>query len=339
MNTNYNFLDSATQDVSKTLLIGLGGPTGAGKTESGIRIAKGIAEAQGGEFCVIDTENKRALNKKKRYQFKHLDLQAPYSAENYEGAIRAAIKAGYRAIFVDSFSHEWDGEGGLQDQHDEILERMSKGDSDKAERLNALAWKKPKQSHKKLMGFLRKCDVPIIFGLRAEPKVKFVKERDPQKNREVTKIVDAGWLPIAEKMFGFDMLIYALLMAENPGVPVHLKKLEPEFEPMFPLGQQITETSGRLLAAWAKSTAAPQGTPSSTSHSPAGAAFITEAQVFALEMEFAGCDKDAQAAFLKVAAKQFGITSLDKIPASDIGDVEEWIAARKKKQTKAEAPI
>lgn len=246
MNTEYTFLDSESQDVSKTLLIGLGGPTGAGKTETGLRIAKGIAEAQGGEFCVIDTENKRALNKKNRYRFKHLDLQPPYSPENYEAAIRAAIKTGYRAIIVDSFSHEWDGEGGLSENADEILERMSKGDAARAEKLTALAWKQPKQRHKKLMAFLRKCEVPIIFGLRAEPKIKFSKDANGK-----TQVIDAGWLPIAEKMFGFDMLIYALMMAENPGIPVHLKKLEPEFEPMFPVGKQITEESGRLLAAWA----------------------------------------------------------------------------------------
>lgn len=240
------FLDSDTQDVSKTLLVGLGGPTGAGKTESGLRIAKGIADAAGGDFCVIDTENKRALNKKNRYRFKHHDMQPPYSPEHYEEAIKDAIKAGFRAVLVDSFSHEWDGEGGMQDKHDEILERMAKGDPVKMERLNASAWKEPKREHKKLMGYLRKCDVPIIFGLRAEPKIKFQKDAQGK-----TQIVDAGWLPIAEKLFGFDMLIYALMMAENPGVPVHLKKLEPEFEPMFPVGQQITEEAGRLLAAWA----------------------------------------------------------------------------------------
>ena len=246
MSKEYSFLDASTQDVSKTLLIGLGGPTGAGKTETGMRIAKGIADAQGGEFCVIDTENKRALNKKNRYRFKHLDLQPPYSPENYEGAITSAIKAGFRAILVDSFSHEWDGEGGLSDDASEILERMSKGDAARAEKLTALAWKLPKQRHKKLMQFLRKCDVPIIFGLRAEPKIKFSKDSAGKM-----QVIDAGWLPIAEKMFGYDMLIYALLMSENPGVPVHLKKLEPEFEPMFPIGEQITEKSGRLLAAWA----------------------------------------------------------------------------------------
>lgn len=242
-----DFKDSATQDVSKTLLIGVAGATGSGKTESGIRIGLGIAKAEGGELFVIDTENKRALNKKNRYRFRHMDMQAPYSPERYKEAIEAAMDAGAKAIFVDSFSHEWDGDGGLSEDAATILERMSKGDAARAERLTMLSWKEPKLRHKKLMSFLRKCDVPIIFGLRSEPKVKFQKDANGKQ-----QIVDAGWLPIAEKMFGFDMLIYALMMPENPGVPVHLKKLEPEFEPFFPIGQKITEQSGIALAEWAR---------------------------------------------------------------------------------------
>lgn len=251
----FDFKDSATQDVSKTLLIGVAGATGSGKTESGIRIGLGIAKAEGGELFVIDTENKRALNKKSRYRFKHLDMQAPYSPERYQEAIEAAISAGAKAVFIDSFSHEWDGEGGLSDDAAAILEKLSKGDAARAERMTMLAWKEPKMRHKRLMAYLRKCDVPLIFGLRAEPKVKFVKEqftRNDGSKGEKSTIVDAGWLPIAEKMFGFDMLIYALMMPENPGVPVHLKKLEPEFEPFFPVGRQITEEAGIALAEWAR---------------------------------------------------------------------------------------
>lgn len=240
----YTFVDSETQDVSKTLLIGLAGPSGGGKTESMLRIARGIVGPDG-KFAVIDTENRRALNKKARYRFSHLDMKPPYSPEAFKGAIEAAIDAGHGCICVDSFSAEWDGEGGLSEQSEDILERMSKGDPAKAERLTALAWKDPKRSHKRLMSWLRNLEVPIIFGLRAEPKIKFTKDQQGK-----TQVVDAGWLPIAEKLFAYDMLIYALMMPDNPGVPVHLKKLEPEFEPMFPVGKQITEDCGGMLAQW-----------------------------------------------------------------------------------------
>ena len=257
------FLDSATLDVSKTLLIGVAGTTGSGKTETAMRLATGIAGP--GNFSVIDSENKRALNKKSRYRFAHLDMQAPYSPEHYRDLIEKSVRAGHRAVVIDSFSAEWDDEGGLQDDAAAALERMSKGDAARAERLTALAWKEPKQRHRALMRYLRKLEVPIIFCLRSEPKIKFTKDE-----RGKTQVVDAGWLPIAEKLFGYDMLVYCLMMPENPGVPVHLKKLEPEFEPMFPLGKQVTEESGRKLAAWAsgKESAAQSASPATAGGAP-----------------------------------------------------------------------
>ena len=41
-------------------------------------------------------------------------------------------------------------------------------------------------------------------------------------------------------------------MPENPGVPVHLKKLEEEFVPMMPVGKQLDENAGRKLMECAK---------------------------------------------------------------------------------------
>ncbi len=241
----YEFRPSKDEVIGKLVLIALAGTTGAGKTESAMRIARGIV-GPNGKFAVIDTENRRALNKKSRYQFDHLDLNAPYSPDNFKGAIEAAEKAGYKAIVVDNFSHEWFGEGGCSDMQEVALEKLAKGDMGKAMQLTALAWKSPKQSHKKLIYRVLQCAVPIIFCLRAEPKIKFTKDANGKM-----QVIDAGWQPICEKMFGYEMLIYALLMPDKPGVPVHLKKLEPELEPVFKEGKQIDESVGELLAEWA----------------------------------------------------------------------------------------
>ena len=318
--TTYDFKDSETQNVSKTLLIGVAGTTGAGKTESAMRLARGIVGPHG-TFAVIDTENKRALNKKSRYRFHHLDMQPPYTPQNFWGAIQAAIQAGHKAVVVDSFSAEWDGEGGLHDQATDILERITKGDPDKAQAMMGLSWKQPKMDHKRLMAYLRKCDVPIIFGLRAEPKIKYVKD-----DKGKTQVVDAGWLPIAEKLFGYDMLVYALMMAENPGVPVHLKQLEPEFEAMFPHGKQITEQCGEQLAKWAAGgqvkptfTPAPfsQPVPARTENAPSqetlilsyrsqfkGAATVSELSEYGNAME---ADPDLVIANRKVLRDEFKV--------------------------------
>ena len=321
------FKDSDTQDVSKTLLVAVAGTTGSGKTESAMRIATGIA---GSNFSVIDSENKRALNKKNRYRFHHLDMQAPYSPEHYHSLIEKSIKAGHKAIVIDSFSAEWDDEGGLSDDANKNLERMSKGDMDKAAALTGLAWKDPKIRHKQLMRYMRKLEIPIIFCLRAEPKIKYIKEYDDKKGREVTKVVDAGWLPIAEKLFGYDMLIYALMMPENPGIPVHLKKLEPEFEPMFPMGKQITEKSGQMLAAWAS------GAPKAAQQNPeparagtgdalpeqssAGAALITADEALKLE---ARCTENAIK--IPVVKKHFGVERFSQMTGEQLAQAHAMI--------------
>lgn len=332
------FLDSETLSVSKTLLIGVAGTTGSGKTETAMRLATGIAGP--GNFSVIDSENKRALNKKSRYRFAHLDMRPPYSPEHYRELIEKSVKAGHRAVVIDSFSAEWDDEGGLQDDAAAILERMSKGDAGRAERLTALAWKEPKQRHRSLMRFLRKLEIPIIFCLRAEPKIKFTKDE-----RGKTQVVDAGWLPIAEKLFGYDMLVYCLMMPENPGVPVHLKKLEQEFEPMFPMGKQVTENAGKMLAAWASgktesprpqsaapATASEDSLPSSPPSAALGDPFITPDEQLEISDE---CRKlgNCLPLLLKAASKATGteIGSIAKMPATSLEDCRAWLVARKER--------
>lgn len=242
---SFQFRPSNSESIGKQVMIALAGTTGSGKTESSMRIAKGIAGGNS-NWCVIDTEHRRALNKTSRYTFDHLDFQAPYSPDRFREAIEAAEQKKYAAIVIDNFSHEWFGEGGCSDMQEEALERLSGGDARKAERLTALAWKGAKQAHKKLMYRLLQCSTPLIFALRAEPKIKFQKDANGKM-----QVIDAGWQPIAEKMFGYEMLIYALMMPDNPGVPTHLKKLEPELDIVFPIGSQITEESGRRLAEWA----------------------------------------------------------------------------------------
>ena len=92
------------------LLLGVIGQTGSGKTFSAMRIASGIV-GKGNRFAVIDTESKRALHYADKFDFDHCELTPPFRPENYADAIRAADKAGYKAIVVDSMSHEWAGEG------------------------------------------------------------------------------------------------------------------------------------------------------------------------------------------------------------------------------------
>jgi hypothetical protein len=258
---NYTIRDPLQVQFTKAPAIAIAGESGSGKTESALRLARGYC-GPGKRFLIVDTEEKRALYKKDRYQpWDWMDLQPPFSPENYSGALDAG--KGYPAVVLDSGSHEYSSEGGLQDIAAEALEKLSKGDPARAEKLTALAWKDAKLRHKKMMNRLIRYPTLLIVCLRSEPKIKFQKDAQGK-----TQIVDMGFMPIAEKMFMYEMLVACQLHASNAGVPEHIKRLEPDLEPVFLAGKQIDERTGERLALWAQ--ARKESSPPPQSASPDG---------------------------------------------------------------------
>ena len=110
------------------LLIGLTGPSGSGKTFSALRIATGIKEVVGGEIFVVDTEQRRALHYAERFDFKHVNFEAPFGSLDYLEALRFCKAQGAGVVVIDSCSHEHDGPGGLLEQHETELTRMAGDD-------------------------------------------------------------------------------------------------------------------------------------------------------------------------------------------------------------------
>lgn len=340
----YTFRPSLEEQFTKAPTIALAGPTGSGKTESAMRLARGYC-GEGVRFAVVDTEEKRALYKRARHQpWDWLDFQPPFSPQRYIDILEAAKH--YPAVVLDSGSHEWFGDGGCSDMHDQALQRMSKGDERAMERLSAPAWRDAKQEHKKFMARLIRYPTLLIVCLRAEPKLKFLKEkftRDNGSTGEKTVIVDAGYQPICEKMFMYEMLVGAMMHSDNAGVPVHIKQLEPELESVFLSGKQIDEATGARLRAWADGRTSPKAvdtqTPgsasagssaqqreaASTASSAAtgdGPVFITENETLAL---IARCDENGiDVARLKKAAN---VTDLAKIESKDLARAQNWISA------------
>lgn len=186
-------------------------------------------------------------------------------------AIDAADKAKYGAIVIDSFSHEYAGEGGLDDMHEDELERMMNGDESKREKLSIGAWKKPKQRHKRLISRMLQCRAHLIVCLRAEEKLRISKVQDgPYKKTVVTAAEDLPlverWVPITEKRFPYELTCSLLFTAAAPGVPIPVK-LEKQHRDFIALDRQIGSDTGMLLADWARG-GAPKpatGAPSTTS--------------------------------------------------------------------------
>ena len=241
---NYQFKKAIRSNTS--VLLAYAGPSGGGKTRSGLATCKGLAGDK--RFCVIDTESGRSSHYADDFDFDVLDMRPPYSPQAYTEAIEAAESAGYPVIFIDSASHEWNGIGSCQDIHDETLQRLTKGDESKMERMSALAWRDAKMAHKRMMARLLQCRSNLVFGLRAEDKIKFVKVTE--NGRERTVIEHVGFQPIAEKAFMFEMTASFMLTPDAPGVPKPIK-LPEMLKPMFPLDRPITEESGRMVGQWA----------------------------------------------------------------------------------------
>ncbi|MGW6459347.1 AAA family ATPase [Streptomyces sp. NPDC055078] len=107
----------ATREQAKAR-IGLQGPAGSGKTKSGLRIAEGLS--QGGPIGVIDTERGSALTYAPvpgrpdlgGHEFGHMPMDT-HDPRHLIKAIDAAKQAGIAVLIVDSWSHFWNGRGGL----------------------------------------------------------------------------------------------------------------------------------------------------------------------------------------------------------------------------------
>lgn len=254
---NFTFRDGKRESLS--LLIGLAGGTGSGKTYSAMRLAAGLAG--GKQFAVVDTENGRANFYADYFKFKHGNLIAPFRPDAYVEAIQAYDKAGFPVIVVDSASHEYAGEGGVLEWHDELLdefvERSVKGGDTRpawqiAESHKMRAWIEPKMSHKSMMSRLLQVRAHVILCFRAEPKTEIAKENNKTVIREKKGLMGLdGWFPVCEKNMPFEMTTYLLMTQDKPGVPKPITLREPH-KPFFPLDQPITEDAGVKLAAWAR---------------------------------------------------------------------------------------
>lgn len=317
---SFAFKKAMREGVS--LLIGLAGESGSGKTYTGMRLAAGISGQK--PFAVIDSEAGRAKHYADQFTFDHGDLKPPFRPSSYLEAIKAADTAGYPVILVDSMSHEHAGEGGLLDWHEEELTRMAGDDYGKRERVNMAAWIKPKAAHKAMVQRLLQVRAHLIICFRAEEKIEMVREDGKLKivKKQTTTGLD-GWVPICEKNLPYELTASFLFRSTRPGVPMPIK-LQEQHKAFFPTDKPITEESGKRIAEWAKGSAAPQGSSPSSSPFPAGAAVLTE---------FATLDERAQAAFLKAAQ----IESIDELQPQDYQRGLEWIGKRRAKS--AEAPI
>jgi len=154
------------------LRLALIGPSGSGKSFSALRIATGL----GGKIAFIDTERNSGCLYADIFDFDHDNLNPPFTVENYIRKITEAEQAGYDTIIIDSISHEWEGEGGLLEQHEKITQASKSKNS-----YNAWATITPK--HQLFIGKMMGSPCHIIATMRS--KTEYERDENSKTYRKV----------------------------------------------------------------------------------------------------------------------------------------------------------
>jgi len=140
------------------LRMALVGCSGSGKTKSALYLAKGI----GGKIAVIDTERGSASLYSDVTEFDTLELNAPFTPQRYIDFIKAAEKAGYTTLIIDSLSHAWAGEGGLLEMVDKFTASSRSGNA------FSTGWKHCTPEQNKLVGTILGVNLHIICCIRTK---------------------------------------------------------------------------------------------------------------------------------------------------------------------------
>ena len=252
------FTDAPAVRSAVPVLLGLVGPSGSGKTYSALRLASGIRRVTGGDIYVIDTESRRALHYAERFEFRHVPFAAPFGPLDYLDAIEHCSARGAKVLVIDSMSHEHEGPGGVLEQHDAEVERLSGGDAAKGERVKMLAWQRPKAARRRLIQRVLQLGINAVFAFRAKEKLKIAPGKPP---------VPLGWMPIAGEEFLYEMTACCMLLPGAGGVPTwrfddeargtrEIAKLPEQFRSILgSLDGPLSEDVGAQIATWASGTA------------------------------------------------------------------------------------
>ena len=99
-------LQKASRKKAKIKLC-LQGPSGSGKTYSALLLAFGLCN-DWSKIAVIDTENHSAELYSHLGEYNVIQLESPFTPENYIKALQLCEQSGIQVIILDSITHEWE---------------------------------------------------------------------------------------------------------------------------------------------------------------------------------------------------------------------------------------
>jgi hypothetical protein len=262
------------------LRIGISGPSGSGKTTAALTVATGL----GGRIAVIDTERGSASLYSDQFSFDTLTLGPPYAPERFIEAIKAAEKAGYDVIVIDSATHEWNGSGGCCDLNDALAASRYRGNT-------WSAWSETTPRHRAFIDAMLQSSAHIIATLRSKTETV---QGDDKKVRKVGMK--------AEQRDGIEYEFTVVFDLEHAN---HLAAATKDRTRMFRDPAVVTTETGVALRQWLES-----GTPPKLSESELTdhkAAIEAAADAEALRLAFGTAYKSA-----KGIGDQFAMAALQK---------------------------
>jgi hypothetical protein len=170
-------LKKATRKQVK-LRLNISAPSGAGKTYSALRMAKGLCGSWD-KIAVVDTENGSASLYSHLGDFNTIDLSAPFTPEKYIQAIETCEAAGMEVIILDSTSHEWNC---ILEENELLAQARFRGNT-------WSAWSQTTPRHDKFLNKVLQSTAHIITCTRSkmetvmgeDKKVKKVGMKDQQR--------------------------------------------------------------------------------------------------------------------------------------------------------------
>jgi hypothetical protein len=248
MSDEFVVTDAVREEVA--LLTALYGPTGSGKTFSGLLLAGGMAGPDG-LVGMVDAENKRgslyaddpmiraAMPGGRTY--KRVDLYPPYTPQRYIKALKALENAGCTVALIDSTTHEWAGEGGCCD----IAAANKIGGLDN--------WPLAKLEHKRFMAHCLSSKMHIIFCLRAHDKAKPVKKGDLVSPDSAERYDKSGYIQLGIQPDTEKNLVYEVLLSFRVDDKTHMAtpvKVPGMLKHIFPGPKLLSKADGDEIRKW-----------------------------------------------------------------------------------------
>lgn len=203
-------------------------PSGAGKTYSALKIAKGM----GGRIALIDTENGSGELYAHLCEYDAGQIQPPFSPKRYVEAIHTAERAGYDIVIIDSLTHAWSGAGGI----------LSEVDKRRGSANDFGAWRDVTPMHDELVNAMLQSQCHIIVTMRTKTAYELEKN-DKGKLAPVKK----GMAPIQRDGLEYEFTV--VFDIEDP--KKHVATAGKDRTSMFD-GQYFVpdEETGRRLMEW-----------------------------------------------------------------------------------------